>query len=128
MRRIAATGLLAVLALAPCWGCGEGRAAGARLKTVPVKGTVRYNGKPVTKGTIKFEPQVQGRTASGAILADGTFELSTYAPGDGAVPGPHRVAIAGAGAEVPQKYANFASSQIEVEVAPDRADYPIDLK
>ncbi|HWE39456.1 MAG TPA: hypothetical protein VG406_23090 [Isosphaeraceae bacterium] len=128
MRRSAATSLLVLLAIAPCWGCGRGQAAAAPVKTLPVKGTVRYNGKPVTQGTIKFEPEGPGREATGAIQPDGTFTLSTYEPDDGAVPGPHRVAITGAGATVPQKYSNFSSSGVEVEVAPDRSDYPIDLK
>lgn len=128
MRRLAAAGLLLTLTLAPCWGCGGRGRAAASLKTVPVKGTVRLNGKPVTKGTVKFEPEVPGRTATGAIQADGSFTLSTYATDDGAVPGPHRVAIVGAGPEVPTRYATFASSRIEVEVAPETTDYPIDLK
>src|SRR5690348_16271909 len=54
-------------------GCGSngGKAPG---KTVPVKGTVTYQGKPLTKGTVRFEPDA-GPEAEGEIRPDGTYEL-----------------------------------------------------
>ena len=119
--------LLVALALIPCAGCGQGATNAAPIATVPVKGTVRYKGQPLTRGIIKFEPDA-GREAHGEIKPDGTFTLSTYGSGDGAVPGSHRVAVTGAGKALPLKYGGYASSGIEVEVKPDRADYPIDLK
>jgi hypothetical protein len=127
MSRVAcALSLLAALSLIPCAGCGQAAGNAAPVSTVPVKGTVRYKGRPLARGTVKFEPESVGREAQGEIGPDGTFTLSTYAACDGAVLGNHRVAVTGAA--LPVKYSNFASSQIEVQVTADRTDYPIDLK
>ena len=126
-RAVVAGSSLAALALIACSGCGEDGKA-APVSTVPVKGMVRYKGRPLTRGVIQFEPASIGREASGEIQPDGTFTLSTYGTGDGAVLGPHRVAVTGAGKAVPVKYSNFASSRIEVEVTANQTDYSIDLK
>ena len=77
-------------------------------------------GKPLTEGQIVFEPDNSGREAHGSIQPDGEFELSTFANGDGAVPGTHRVAVTSGkiGKQVvPVKYQNTSSSKTEVEVA-----------
>ena len=80
----------AAVVLVSCWGCGGSTDPAAPVSTVPVKGTVTYQGKPLTGGTIKFEPEGAGREAYGQIKPDGTYVLSTYKPDDGAVLGPHR--------------------------------------
>jgi hypothetical protein len=59
---------------------------------VPVSGKVLYNGQPLKFGTVAFQPP-RGQYASGDIQSDGTFELSTYRPNDGAVAGTHQVRI-----------------------------------
>jgi hypothetical protein len=69
-------------------GCGSGQ-----LPVALVKGKVTYKGKPLEFGSILFQPQM-GQTATGQIKSDGTFVLSTYATGDGAIIGKHKVAIA----------------------------------
>jgi hypothetical protein len=74
----------AVLALA---GCGSDR-----LKTAVVRGTVTYRGKPVPNGTISFIP-ASGPSAAGEIQPDGSYTLTTYRKGDGAVLGRHTVVI-----------------------------------
>jgi hypothetical protein len=108
-------------------GCGSGaRSPGAR--TAPVKGKVTYQGKPVKAGIVTFEPDGAGKEAMGTINSDGTFELTTYKPGDGAVLGNHRVAVGNAGKAIPLKYASLASSKIEIEVTEGKTDYTIDLK
>ena len=82
---LARVGLVgAVLALA---GCG-----GDRLKTAVVRGTVTYNGRPVPHGTISFIP-ASGPSATGELQPDGSYTLTTYRKGDGAVPGRHTVVI-----------------------------------
>lgn len=58
-----------------------------------VTGKVVYNGQPLTFGTVAFQPP-SGQPAVGDIQSDGTFALSTYRPGDGAVVGKHRVRVA----------------------------------
>lgn len=60
---------------------------------VPVSGTVTFNGKPLEFGSIMFQPP-SGQPAQGQIQSDGSFTLSTYKPGDGAVIGKHKVRIA----------------------------------
>jgi len=126
MRNVAGPIILVALFLIPCTGCGS-KAETFTVTTVPVKGRVTYLGKPLTKGTVKFEPD-SGREAHGDIKSDGSFVLSTFKEGDGAVPGTHRVAVSGAGRQVPIKYANVSSSKIEKEVVEGTTDYPIDLK
>jgi hypothetical protein len=68
----------------------------ARPPTGKVSGKVSLQGQPVTGGSVTFVPIAQGgttagRPAIGPIQPDGTFTLSTYAQGDGAIIGRHRV-------------------------------------
>lgn len=60
--------------------------------TVPVTGTVTYQGKPLPSGTIIFESP-GSRPATGKIVDGKITEVTTFEPGDGAPPGKHRVAI-----------------------------------
>lgn len=87
--------------LATClWsaGCGE-TAKVTSEKTVPVTGTVTYNGQPVADATVTFVPETapgeaaSGRGAFGRTDAAGKFELMAFNPGDGAVPGTYKVTI-----------------------------------
>jgi hypothetical protein len=129
MRSGAVTIVLAVLLLIPCWGCGT--SAGHYVgPTVPVKGKITYKGKALTQGDVVFEPVDSGREAHGSIQPDGTFELTTFNKGDGAVPGTHRVAVSGTTKKdaVPLKYKNPSSSKTEVEVAEGKTEYTVDLK
>jgi hypothetical protein len=77
--------LLAGLVVFASSGCG-----GPRIATV--SGKVTYDGKPLSQGTIMFYPEV-GRAAVGQIGSDGSYTLTTFQPGDGALVGPHRVVI-----------------------------------
>jgi hypothetical protein len=100
-------------------------------KTAVVKGIVTYNGKPVPNGTVLFIPQTPGPTATGEINADGSYSLTTFAKGDGAVLGKHKVviqAIQNMGSRlpedrtplppplVPDKYTSPATSDLEADV------------
>lgn len=69
-------------------GCGE--------RLYRVKGTVTFEGKALPGGgSISFVPQgtEKVREAGGVIKEDGTFELTTNHPGDGAMAGDYRVII-----------------------------------
>lgn len=133
--------LLAVGMLTTCAGCGRGR-----LAVAPVEGKVLHKGKPLPFGSVIFQPDA-GPAARGVIQPDGTFKLSTYGDGDGAVISRHRVRIAafanqnpqipldspqrqpGVGrALIPSKYANFDSSGLSVEVETDNEPFVFDLK
>jgi hypothetical protein len=75
------------LGLFVCTGCGT--------RVYPVKGLVSFEGKPMKGGgTIVFQPTGSGgKAASGEIAADGTYTLTTFQPGDGAMPGDFRVVV-----------------------------------
>ena len=68
-------------------GCGDGHP-----ETAPVAGKVTYKGQPVTQGTVTFYP-ADGRSSIGKIKQDGTYTMTTFAAGDGALLGEHRVTI-----------------------------------
>jgi len=68
-------------------GCGPRGAA-----TAIVRGKVTYKGKPVPNGTVNFIP-TKGPSATGEIQPDGSYTLTTYKSGDGAVLGKHKVIV-----------------------------------
>jgi hypothetical protein len=63
-----------------------------------VHGTVTFDGKPVDKGRVTFTP-VSGDGISGGtsamspIESDGTYNLTTFDTGDGAIVGQHIVTV-----------------------------------
>ena len=130
--RRAATGAIFFLTLALS-GCGPGRPA-----TIPVSGSVTLDGQPVAAATVLFQP-VSGVPGRAITAADGSFTLTTFTDGDGAIVGRHQVAvsklslsgvaiddagvsgpgIAGEAKETwhtPKRYATPAESGLEVEV------------
>jgi len=88
--------LAAVLALCSLTlGCSG---SAGRPPLARVSGTVTHNGKPVTSGSVVFTPvgDSQGagaRIATGQIESDGSYTLTTYDTGDGAVLGQHIVTV-----------------------------------
>ncbi len=90
------TATLTVAVIAAVCGCG---ADGDRLQTYTVTGKVTFSdGKPwpeLEGGRIILQSiEHEELSATGAIEPDGTFhQLTTYEFNDGAVAGPHRVAI-----------------------------------
>jgi hypothetical protein len=78
------------VSLVACSGCGGS-------KTYQVEGVVLFrDGTPLSGGLVSFELIGDGparEQARGEIQADGTFVLSTFQKGDGALPGRHRVWI-----------------------------------
>jgi hypothetical protein len=114
-------------------GCGSNNEqAVERTAAVAIKGKVSLKGKPMTQGSVSFEPTDGGREAHGTIGADGTFTLTTFKANDGAIRGTHRVAVkASTGGKkdlVPLKYQSYSSSGVEIEVADDKTDITIELK
>jgi hypothetical protein len=94
VRSITRLGLWLVACLS---GCGEQADWIPAIKdpAFPVKGRVLLpNGKPLTSGRIEFYPvKDPGLIAHGELASDGTFELRTREPGDGAIPGEYKVRI-----------------------------------
>jgi hypothetical protein len=69
-------------------GCGD------KAKPVKVNGTVTLDGKPLPGATITFLPAGEGgRSASGLSGTDGSFDLTTYKPGDGALAGDYKITV-----------------------------------
>ena len=66
-----------------------------------VRGKVTIDGKPLSIGKVMFAPIAQGESrevgkpAFGALQSDGSFVLTTFQDGDGAVVGEHWVTIFG---------------------------------
>jgi hypothetical protein len=72
-------------------GCGSGN----KLGTIPIRGVITYNGKPLTKGIVNYLPAAGGggRAASGPIAPDGTFILTTHTQHDGVIKGQYQIVI-----------------------------------
>lgn len=118
-------------------GCNRGP------EMAPVSGKVTYKGQPLKHGNILFQPSI-GPPAKGEIGPDGTFSLSTFKTNDGAVIGKHRVQVIcvdpqakpanpdeetpSAKSLIPEKYSNYATSEITVDVVKGGGPYSIDLK
>lgn len=129
--------MISVVVSAVFAGCNRGPAM------APVSGKVTYKGQPLKHGNILFQPSV-GPPAKGEIGPDGSFTLSTYKKNDGAVLGKHRVQVIcvdpqakpanpdeetpSARSLIPDKYSNYVTSEITVEVAMGGGPYAIDLK
>jgi hypothetical protein len=80
---------VAVAGLVVAAGCGSGG-----KKPVPVKGTVTLDGKPVSLASVVFVPQKEGGIiAQGVTNHNGEFELTTYKPNDGVLPGDYSVTV-----------------------------------
>jgi hypothetical protein len=73
-------------ALAVAAGCGAKTPA-----TSSVTGVVTFNGTPLEGAQVTFFGE--GRPAAGIADAQGRFQLMTFGPGDGALPGEYVVVI-----------------------------------
>ncbi len=74
-------------------GCGG---VAGRPPLGRVSGKVTYNGQPVTTGSVIFTPSKSdngGHIATGPIGSDGSYSLTTFDTGDGAVIGQHVVTV-----------------------------------
>ena len=74
--------IIMIVAVAGCGG----------VPMAQVKGTVKYDGKPLKSGTIRFEaPGV--KPATGKIVDGEIVELTTFKANDGVPVGNHKVAV-----------------------------------
>lgn len=81
----------AALACSLLIGCGSGN---QNPPTSPVSGKVTFKGEAVEGATIQFVPTAtEGKVANAVSNADGTYELSTFEPGDGAMAGKYKVTV-----------------------------------
>lgn len=120
-------------------GCNQ------RPATYLVHGMVVFpDGQPLTKGTVEFEALQQSKpiTASAEIGSDGTFQLGTFQPKDGAIAGKHRVAVIsdfsiGTGVERPgeipparlhPRYREFKTSGLEFTINPQANNILVEVE
>ena len=107
----------------------------------PVAGKVVIDGEPVTMGSIQFVPE-QGRPVAGKIGKDGSFRLAELSVDSdsnksGVVAGKYRIGISSAEVvnedademlnHIPEKYADYRTSELEVEIDSAQEDMLIEL-
>ncbi|MEQ1825437.1 MAG: carboxypeptidase-like regulatory domain-containing protein [Pirellula sp.] len=85
------TGWLLSVCLVFVLGCGGDDSN--RPKTYPVTGTVKLNGNPVDGAMITFNLTEGKGNAIGSTDAKGNYALTTFKPGDGAVPGQYKISV-----------------------------------
>ena len=129
---LAATGLTA-------GGCDGGP---SRPPLAKVHGKVTYKGKPLTFGAVIFMPVAglgdagptmggPGQPSAGNIQPDGSYELTTDTPGDGAIVGEHKVGVVVVASTtgksiIPEKYQVPAKSPLSRTVK--EGDNAIDIE
>lgn len=136
---------LLCVTLLSTYGCGDGHP-----KRSPVTGTVSYNGKPLSIGSLVFVPEAGGTAAQGKIARDGSYEMGTFDRDnldDGVIPGRYKVMITaltspgGSGlpedeidgnsapvSVIPEWYGDLEKSGLVVTVEADKAntiDFPL---
>ncbi len=123
------SGLLVLLCLA-------GTGCSGRLATYPVQGQVQFlDGAPVRVGTIELKSLDHAVQARGEIQEDGSFTLSTFSDGDGAVAGKHAcVVVQFVMAEeiashrpsqlgvIDRRYNSYSTSGLSIEVLPQSSN------
>jgi hypothetical protein len=119
---------LGVVALSPFALC-----FGSPMPAEPpsdVNGRVTVGGRPASDMTICLDVGGQ-HAAYGALRADGTFHLDSMIwPDGGALPGCYHAHLYTHkdGPKFPAKYADPATSGIEIEIASGRNDFEIELE
>jgi hypothetical protein len=124
-------GLVALLCIGSVCllGCGDGRP-----KRVHVSGKVLIDGQPLKIGYVQFIPQ-GARPAGGKIDSEGHFALTCFEPGDGAVPGVHRVTVTASEFVsstatrwfAPKKYNDVSKSGLQQEITGPTDEVVINL-
>lgn len=143
-------GLRRLILVAFCCGCGSSAPTSETIPTVRAQGVLLYKGKPLAFHQLKLLPDDQ-RPATAITDADGQFVLGTNRPGDGAVPGTHRLAVVYTGdpndnpatkgivtgytpppppsIRIDRKYQKAETSEVSVEIPPEGdSDLTIDLQ
>ncbi len=148
---IAQWAVLGVLALT-AWGCAGGM--GGKPPMAKVTGKVTYKGAPVTQGTITFFP-IEDKGAKnqlpavGELSSNGSFELTTFDTGDGAVLGQHKAVLKVSSfpagtlpgnspddirkmesdkSVIPPQYTNPEKTPLKYTVVEGKNDFAIELK
>ncbi len=117
-------------------GCSD------RLKTYPVNGKVQFkSGSPVRVGTIELKSRQHNIHSRGTLNPDGTFTLTTYEDGDGAIAGKHDCVIVqfvmteglqshrpSAIGVVDRRYNSYTTSGITVDIEAKKNEITIEVE
>jgi hypothetical protein len=132
-------------------GCSDDRSKPPMAK---VTGKVVYKGKPVNNGSVIFTPVAgkggeTGQNATGQLESDGSFTLTTFNTGDGAILGQHVVTVEARGDDlnklnqpkadgtiayvlpkptIPAKYTSPSTSPLRFTVEKTDNNFEIELK
>ena len=112
-------------------GCSD------HLPTYPVAGKVEFtSGGPVHVGTVELKSRQHGVQARGQIQPDGSFTLTTYKDGDGAVAGTHDCVVAqfvmaeGIAGHRPstigvidRRFASYSTSGLSIEISAGESNH-----
>ncbi len=84
--------LLCVLAfmLGICFAVGCGSEGPA---TYPLSGTIKLDGEPLEGAAIMLKPRQGGPNAYAVSAVNGTFDVMTFRPADGAIGGKHQIIV-----------------------------------
>jgi hypothetical protein len=87
------TAFVALLVISGC-GTQKDRWLAARPATALARGEVTFQGKPLDGAVVVFQPMAPGGIGASAVTDfQGKFELSTFPPKSGAVPGRYIVSV-----------------------------------
>jgi hypothetical protein len=91
IRKFRTAGAALLLLVVGCLllGCNRSNSSA----TYPVRGTVTYHGQPLGGASVTFMADGASRAAIGKTDETGNFQLTTFKPNDGAVPGTHVVTV-----------------------------------
>jgi len=92
-----------------------------RPKVAPVSGVVSQKGKPLTGGDVMFTPtqaEGAGNVATGQIGSDGSYRLTTFNTGDGAVLGKHKATVVARSAGDLEKMNKMKTGAIAYKLPP----------
>jgi hypothetical protein len=81
--------LAVLVGLAGC--ASESRRDGPEM--VDVTGTITLDGEPVEGAHVRFSPETRGPAAFAVSDKRGRYELRTFDPGDGAIPGKYGISV-----------------------------------
>ncbi len=128
--------LVSAVVISTCIGCGTGDGT----ENAEVVGSVSYDGKPLTQGSVQFVTS-ESMPAGGTIGPDGRFNASVP-QGKGIPPGPCQVAVIvtqqqkqSAGVDrfqpvkwlIPKGFGSTSTSGLKTEIKPTRNEIKIEL-
>lgn len=119
---------LAGIALTFLDGCSNSAPAPLQQQTVPAKGTVTYQGRPVPGAELTFHSENPAESGFGLTNARGEFRCLSNESGNGIAPGDYVVSITCRAISIPLKYADPESSPLTVTIEDGQENhFPLEL-